>query len=241
MELSHNWLTEGWIDFEYKKYILLNYLNQINEKFYKQKLYPFISQIMNHYQQLIHIKENKSSLQQQFPQKAVGINFQKLALTYETLLKDDEKMDEIEQIIRYAIPQMHHTIQQGKNLYNKVEKSLWIFPVGVNTLYEKEGVLFLQPLKQKVKIYRYVMGQVLKEDQHKKEPYISVYFEYICTEKPSYTEVLEETKRKFLKKYSGLRYSSVFGAVSKKYYPVEETLLPITKRMLAQHIMSTAT
>lgn len=30
--LNHNWLTEGLIDFEYKKYILLSYLQEVNTK-----------------------------------------------------------------------------------------------------------------------------------------------------------------------------------------------------------------
>jgi hypothetical protein len=31
--LHDNWLTEGLLDFEYKKYVLLNYLKHIDQQF----------------------------------------------------------------------------------------------------------------------------------------------------------------------------------------------------------------
>jgi hypothetical protein len=30
-KLSENWISEGWIDFEYKKYLLLAYLKNVDE------------------------------------------------------------------------------------------------------------------------------------------------------------------------------------------------------------------
>ena len=38
--LSENWITENHIDFEYKKYVLLGYLQKVKEHFNEQKLYP---------------------------------------------------------------------------------------------------------------------------------------------------------------------------------------------------------
>ncbi len=37
--LPKNWLTEGLIDFEYKKYILLSYTQQVKGSFKERKLY----------------------------------------------------------------------------------------------------------------------------------------------------------------------------------------------------------
>lgn len=38
--LSENWLTDGWIDFEYKKYILLACLQHVGGQFKEVKLDP---------------------------------------------------------------------------------------------------------------------------------------------------------------------------------------------------------
>ena len=55
--LKHDWLTEGLMDFEYKKYILLAYLKDIREKFNKSQLYPFLSELIFHYNNLQKIKK----------------------------------------------------------------------------------------------------------------------------------------------------------------------------------------
>jgi hypothetical protein len=48
-KLEEDWLTKGLIDFEYKKYILLDYLQHIKEQFKERRLYPFLSDLVFHY------------------------------------------------------------------------------------------------------------------------------------------------------------------------------------------------
>jgi hypothetical protein len=45
-DLNKNWLTEKYIDFEYKKYVLLAWLQEVNNNFQDQKLYPFLAQLI---------------------------------------------------------------------------------------------------------------------------------------------------------------------------------------------------
>jgi len=40
-KLPTNWLTDGLINFEYKKYLLLAYLKSVEEEFESKRLYPF--------------------------------------------------------------------------------------------------------------------------------------------------------------------------------------------------------
>ena len=50
--LKDNWLTEGLIDFEYKKYQLLGYLQKVKDSFNRVELYPFLSDLVFHYRNL---------------------------------------------------------------------------------------------------------------------------------------------------------------------------------------------
>ena len=43
--LDKNWLTDGWMDFEYKKYVLLAYLQETAQQFDQKKLYPRLSEL----------------------------------------------------------------------------------------------------------------------------------------------------------------------------------------------------
>ena len=68
-QLSETWFAEGYIDFELKKYTLLTYLQQINKYFNENKLYPQLSDLIFHYNNLVAFRENKKYLQEHFPKK----------------------------------------------------------------------------------------------------------------------------------------------------------------------------
>jgi hypothetical protein len=65
--LSKNWITENHIDFEYKKYMLLAYLQHVSEDFTETKLYPSLSDLVAHYRNLLSLKESKQNLYDSFP------------------------------------------------------------------------------------------------------------------------------------------------------------------------------
>src|SRR5213079_977921 len=100
--LSETWFADGYIDFELKKYTLLAYLQEVNKYFHENKLYPQLSDVIFHYNNMVAFRENKKFLQEQFPKKLTGIQLEKLELLYEQMMEDDELMGELEQIIQYA-------------------------------------------------------------------------------------------------------------------------------------------
>ena len=51
--LSETWFADGYIDFELKKYTLLAYLQQVNKYFNENKLYPQLSDLIFHYNNLV--------------------------------------------------------------------------------------------------------------------------------------------------------------------------------------------
>ena len=97
--LSETWFAEGYIDFELKKYTLLAYLQEIGNYFNESKLYPQLSELIFHYNNLVAFRENKKYLQEQFPKKLTGIQLEKLQTLYEQMIADDELMEELESII----------------------------------------------------------------------------------------------------------------------------------------------
>src|ERR1700743_156653 len=129
--LGINWFIEGSIDFEYKKYILLDYLQEINRHFDKSRLYPNLTDLIFHYNNLLFFKKNKTMLQQAFPQRLTKADIEAVKLTYQKIVDDDASMKEIEQIITYAMVKMDPAIQTGKEIYDFVESCLNIDPVGI--------------------------------------------------------------------------------------------------------------
>src|SRR6187455_3331938 len=129
--LSETWFAEGYIDFELKKYTLLAYLKEINKYFHESKLYPQLSDIIFHFNNLIAFRENKKFLQEHFPKKMTGVQMEKLQMLYQQMIEDDELMQELEEIINYAAENMKSTLQTGADIYEFVEDKLNITPVGI--------------------------------------------------------------------------------------------------------------
>ena len=83
--LSQNWITEKHIDFEYKKYMLLAYLQDVSENFTDSKLYPYLAELVSHYRNVISIKENKKNLFESFPGRISSVDFNNFKMVYEKI------------------------------------------------------------------------------------------------------------------------------------------------------------
>jgi hypothetical protein len=83
--LSANWITENLVDFEYKKYVLLGYLQQVKEHFKDKKLYPDLSDVISHYKNLLALKNNTTSFKENIRKNVNGLDLEKMQLTYENL------------------------------------------------------------------------------------------------------------------------------------------------------------
>src|SRR5690242_6813980 len=103
-KLSKDWLTQGLIDFEYKKYMLLAYLQHVRNSFGKVELYPFLADLVFHYRNLQAIRENKTFIKESFPKELSLEEFRKLELSYRQMIEDDAMMSELETIIEFSIP-----------------------------------------------------------------------------------------------------------------------------------------
>ncbi|MDB5144449.1 MAG: hypothetical protein JWQ66_3162 [Mucilaginibacter sp.] len=142
--LGVNWFIEGSIDFEHKKYILLDYLQEINRHFDRSKLYPNLTDLIFHYNNLLDFKRNKTVLQQAFPQQMAKADIEAVKLTYQKIIQDDSSMQEIESIISYALHKMDPAIQTGKEIYDFVESHLNIDPIGLVPLMPYSGYFSLR-------------------------------------------------------------------------------------------------
>ena len=142
--LSDNWITTNHIDFEYKKYILLAYLQHVNDCFEETKLYPALSELVKHYRNLVALRDQKNSLYNSFPEKLNSADLQNFKLVYEKLSTDDRLMTELESIINFSIPQFEQHLAEGKKIYDFIESKLNIYPIGIVPLHTDAGYLLLK-------------------------------------------------------------------------------------------------
>ena len=85
--LSNNWITEGTIDFEYKKYMLLAYLRDIDACFKDEKLYPPFADLIQHHRNLLHLRNQLNLMEEKFPKAIADVDLQRMQLLFEKYQK----------------------------------------------------------------------------------------------------------------------------------------------------------
>ncbi|MFZ5973047.1 MAG: hypothetical protein ACOYXA_15780 [Bacteroidota bacterium] len=235
--LKENWLTDGLIDFEYKKYVLLAYLKQVRESFSRVELYPFMSDLVFHYRNLLTLKENKSLIYDSFPKELSPESLQKLELTYKKIIEDDLVMREIESIIEFAMPEMKIHLDEGAQIYEYVESHCEISPIGLTSLYAREGYLFIaQPPQKETDVYRY---QVTFFEQSQ-ETMRGIHTHFVKTTARTLTNSYENIKLQLIREFAELPNPSVYLVASKVRFPYVPTLMPVAKRLLIKHLSKAA-
>jgi len=235
--LSETWFAEGYIDFELKKYTLLAYLQEINKYFNESRLYPQLSEVIFHYNNLVAFRENKKFLQEHFPKKLTGIQMEKLQFLYEQMIEDDELMKELEDIIRFSETKMKKTISSGVEIYEFVEDRIYISPVGIIPLDNQEGYFFLNTSSQKETfVYHYRLSIFEKHD----EKYRSIKTCYVNSWHKNFINTFENIKSELIRYRSQLPNPAVYSIEIELSFPLEETLLPVAKRSLVKYISAKA-
>jgi hypothetical protein len=219
-KLSKDWLTQGLIDFEYKKYLLMAYLQTVKSSFGKVELYPFLADLVFHYRNLQALKENKALIRDSFPKELSLEEFRKLELSYREMIEDDVVMGELESIINFALPQIKDSLQEGSIIYEYVE-----------------GYLFVtQPPEKETNIYRYQMS-IFEGSQ---EQLRSLNTEFLERVEKNPSNTYERLKLELIRKFKDLPNPAAYLILARMKFPFAETLMPVAKRLFVKHISQPA-
>ncbi len=235
--LEKDWLTSGLIDFEYKKYILLSYLQGVQSYFDDRKLYPYLSDLIFHYKNLQSIKQNKELLFENFPRKIARADFEKLKIHYQKIVEDDSLMKEIEHILSFAIPTLRNTLNEGRGLYDHIEEQLKVEPIGICPLYANDGYLLInERAKSTTQVYQYQITVF----ENVEEKYRGIHTRYLETVHKKISITFESLKLELIKKYPDLPNPATYLVDIKQDMPFHETAMPVAKRLLVKYISAAA-
>ncbi len=231
--LKDNWLTEGLIDFEYKKYVLLAYLKRVKESFGRVELYPQLSDLIFHYRNLQALQENKSMILESFPKELSLENLKMLELNYRKIIEDDAVMKEIESILEFALPQLKDSMNEGSSIYEFVESKCELTPVGVIPLFANHGYMFItQPPENEAFVYRYQVTVY----QNSTETLRGLQTEFIRTTQYDLAHTYEQIKLTLIRQFADMPNPATFLILSKMKFPYQQTLVPVAKRLLVKHL-----
>ena len=231
--LSENWFLEGRLDFEYKKYLLLAYLQHVSREFAEVRLYPSFSELIFHYQNLHAFQERKEKLKGQFPQKLNEAAAQQLKLEYEHPFEEDTEIKELDSIIKYALPNLKTHIHDGKELYECIVGQMQIESIGISPLYKREGYIFLQVhTRSLIKIFQYKVIFL----EHINAHHYGISLNWVENFKSGLARTMEAQKQQLIRTHSSLPNPATWLIQLKAPFPEESALLPVTKREMLRHI-----
>ncbi|MGN6645213.1 MAG: hypothetical protein ACTHJT_01680 [Cytophaga sp.] len=231
--LDSDWLTKGLIDFEYKKYLLLGYLSSVKHDFKERRLYPPLSELYGHYQNLIAIRNNKQSLKNNFPKEIAAADPDKVDFLYRELVSDSKLMNEIEEILEFAIPVVGNGLEEGRGIYEDVEKSLQIEPIGLEPLYTDAGYILLnQPPDKETHIYQYDITIF----HHAQEKFRGIHTKKIDSFTQSISNTVNSKKLELIRKYPELPNPATYLIQTEIGYPEKETVMPVAQLALVRYL-----
>ena len=199
--LPENWMTERLIDFEYKKYQLLAYLKETSSQFKDVKIYPALADLIDHHQTLNELQLGKLELSNLFPKNLESIDLQQAKLTYSSVIRPGEVMEEVNKITEFALSEFAFQIEQGKSIYDFVEDQLEFDPVGIIPIYNREGyVLLSQERSSDIHVFRYKSNLI----QYAGEKLRSMSFWMIGKFRRTLVTTLEKIKLELVKEIKEL-------------------------------------
>jgi hypothetical protein len=231
MTLSTNWFVEGWQDFEYKKYVLLAYLQSVKQAFDQSLLYPVFADLMDHYQNLQAFRQRIERLERQFPRELSALDWEQHQVVYSPAATDDEALRTSQEIVAYALPRLHASLQEGHALYASVDAQIEIDRVGLLPLRDEEGYLLLRAAgRPEVSAYRYRFTVI----ERAQEGHRAIHTEWMGDFPLGVAQSLSSIKHALVRRQPFLPNPATFAVSAKLPLPLEAAIMPVAKRKLVR-------
>ncbi|PCH93919.1 MAG: hypothetical protein COB85_06255 [Bacteroidetes bacterium] len=231
--LNENWLTEKLVDKEYKKYVLLAYLQDVGKKFNKTKLYPHFAELKVHCTNLINLEKHTNHLRRQFPLAISNINLDKREIRYKHAIVESAIMQELREIIQFSIPTMQACIEDGKQILEFIEEHINIEPVGITPLNTNEGYLMLcNPFRKINSVYHYTITLYKKPGEGSR----FIHTKFIQSYNMSIANTVESVKRDVIRNLKMIPNPATYFVETDLSIPLNESYLPIAKKMLVKYV-----
>tara|TARA_B100001093_G_scaffold191886_1_gene184374 strand:- start:4119 stop:4499 length:381 start_codon:yes stop_codon:yes gene_type:complete len=123
--LSLTWWIESPIDYEYKQYVLLDYLQKIERHFYNKDFSPYLL----HTEKLYEEMDISLQFLETFEE---SITITKLKIKNEAIMGLEKnkpisfkELEEVKDILKFSIPKIKEKLQLGKELWKNTPTILW--------------------------------------------------------------------------------------------------------------------
>jgi hypothetical protein len=231
--MSTDWIFQGIIDAEQKQYVLLNYFQKLNKHLENMEVYPMFIELSLHLGNIQTLINQNKIL---YTQKKFLTNDDELLIT-DLKVKDvpvmsEEEIVEYHQILKNSQPQLHDYFGIAKSIWSIVYDSVEItLKKNKSNLKNKNGFFYFKT-EGDVYIWKYTIKRVYKTKGQTRTATKLIYFG------SQNNLTIQEILSNLSKTYDTDKESEypLFEIECKDIFPIEETLLPISKRKISSFI-----
>ncbi|MDB5239771.1 MAG: hypothetical protein JWP57_396 [Spirosoma sp.] len=232
-KLQSDWFMQNWIDAEYQKYVVMAYLQAVRQNFTDDKLCPDLPDLRSHYADGIRFSQGKETLLSAFPKRVSGVSGPPPRIEYKSEVTDPAFMTEMDAIMEFALPRFQEMLIEGQQRWADIAGSLTLAPVGLMPLRPEEGYLLLYATNQsEAQIYQFSLTFYSDQEPGGR----MVQLRYVEAVRRSLVNTFENIKLDLIRKHRQLPNPATYRLETSRTYPVQETLLPIARQLLAQAV-----
>jgi hypothetical protein len=231
--LSPNWLTEGRLDRELTEYRLKAFIMKVREAYRKTCLQPGWEEARFHASALHAFMESWNQAKNRIHPDLKGIDWEQKKLVYSRHQNPADWELWIEEMTEYASEEFQSLTLEGREIFLQILEDVSINPVGIEPIYQSEGYIFITREDQNTTyIFRYRLGPV-KWETHQNSAYQA---RLLYTIKPAASQNELALKHSLIRQYPDLPNPAAWKLTTGLYWPVEQTLVPVSLHLLSQRI-----
>lgn len=243
MELQHrlkmddDWFLKSPIDFEHKKYVLLDFLKKIEEEFSYGKIYPGFTEVVVHMASVQNFMKNQKylTLNKHFEETDDEIMVHEIKEKKPRKKLKDVDYEELDKICKYSSIKFFE--------YFAIAKSIWSFVFETTHLKLKKGspnlglgiglLFYFDSFNQKNYIWTYKLQRISDD-----------YSDHKCVLTQMYygdKKITSKTLKKILPENFNIFYDSLpmFEVKVSEKFDLNQSLIPIFKRKIMTHVFQT--
>ncbi len=237
--IGYNGLPKDWVlipslDAELKLYTLLAYLQRVERRFHENKLFPYVGDLRSHIADLVDLRESKNALMKTLNGELVGFDSRTGAPVH-GLLPEPDLMNVIDEVVDFAIPGMERLKIIGEEKQGSFIEKVQLITVGIQPLYATEGWLLLRAGKQ-ARAYNYSIPLV--QNTRSDAEHTNIRTNYVTSYTMGIGFDYHHAKADLVHRYTQFPNPATFAVETELPLPYMETLLPLAKRCVIDHLGS---
>lgn len=238
-KLNPEWMLKRPLDFEYNKYILLNYIQKCEKGFNNFEIYPDFVELSLHLANIQSLyKENKLLLTNKKFESCDDEILLKDLIPVDTEKLTDEEELELKKTIKYSGDKLFEMFNVAKTIWTLAYDNIDIFlrknKTGISTGYGY--VFYLKKDTMTLYVWEYY-DKYLKKGVENVKTYLKLIYEDTYGDK-TISEIIDENSS--FTKNKEYKNIPIFEAKSSGQFPMDSTFVPILKRKLTSYLYQTS-